>query len=45
MAARRSKLGEEWKPLYDFDRSELTEERQLAINETVSTKANAGRDN
>lgn len=31
-------LGEEWKPLYTFDRAEIGEEQLFAINETVSTR-------
>jgi N-hydroxyarylamine O-acetyltransferase len=31
-------LGEDWKALYTFDRSELGDEQLLAINETVSTR-------
>lgn len=31
-------LGEDWKPLYTFERTELGDEQLLAINETVSTK-------
>jgi N-hydroxyarylamine O-acetyltransferase len=31
-------LGEDWKPLYTFDRTDLGDEQLLAINETVSTR-------
>lgn len=32
------RIGEDWKPLYTFDRTELGDEQLQAINETVSTR-------